>query len=276
MKLPHVPRTHVRMPRTSRHGGHAAVAVLPAEVLPAEVPPVGGRPVATHPAATRPAATCPVVTHPAATHPPADVLPPGVARQPRFTPHAAARLTSTMATPVTATRTTRPIAIGQRPLVPPTVTAPLSPPRPAPPSASRAHVPPDQAYAPSRRPGGGRYEITTRAIIGDELRIPVLWCQFGSCVNRYTDSGALGERDLRYRAVASGWRFDALGRLACPSCLQRDASFWPTRPPAVIARPSVAATRTSVMVPRPSAAVTRPPAVVTQSPVAVPDSPTTG
>lgn len=265
MKLPRVPRTHIRMPHPSRHGGHAAVAVLPAEILPADVLPAAGRPAARHPAAAG--------------------LPAGVPRQPRFTPHATARLTSTMATPVIATRTTRPIAIGQRPLVPPTVTAPLSPPRPAPPSASRTHVPPGRAFAPSRRPGGGRYEITMRAIIGDELRIPVLWCQFGSCVNRYTDSGALGERDLRYRAVASGWRFDALGRLACPSCLQHDASFWPTRAPAVIARPPAAMPRPPVVAPRPPEAMPRPPAprppeamlrppaVTPQPPVAVPESP---
>lgn len=215
MKLPRVPRAHIRMPHTSRHGEHAAAAVPPAEMLPA------------------------------------GVLPAGVPRQPRLAPHAAARPASAMATPVVATRTTRPIAIGQHPPDPPAVTAPLPSPPPAPPLASHAHVPPGRAFAPSRRPGGGRYEITMRAIIGDELRIPVLWCQFGSCVNRYTDSGALGERDLRSRAEASGWRFDALGRLACPSCLQRDASFWPTRAPAVIARPPEAMTSPPAVVPRP-------------------------
>lgn len=64
-----------------------------------------------------------------------------------------------------------------------------------------------------------------RAIIGDEIRMPVLWCEFGRCIGRYTSHEALGERDLRARAVAKGWRYDALGRLACPVCAQHDPSF---------------------------------------------------
>jgi hypothetical protein len=70
------------------------------------------------------------------------------------------------------------------------------------------------------------------AIIGNELRIPILWCDFGRCVERYTHPDALGERDLRDRALTAGWRYDLLGRLACPSCLQRDATFWVVHPPA--------------------------------------------
>jgi len=58
-----------------------------------------------------------------------------------------------------------------------------------------------------------------------------MWCEFGNCVERYTHVDALGERDLRGRALAAGWRYDLLGRLACPSCVQYDASFWITRPP---------------------------------------------
>jgi hypothetical protein len=72
---------------------------------------------------------------------------------------------------------------------------------------------------------------TERAVIGDEIRIPIMWCDFGSCIARYTHSSALGERDLRARALAAGWRYDALGRLACPDCAQHDPAFWPTRPP---------------------------------------------
>jgi hypothetical protein len=70
------------------------------------------------------------------------------------------------------------------------------------------------------------------AIIGDELRIPALWCQFGSCAAQYTHPDALGERDVRQRALAAGWRYDALNRVACPSCAQHDAGFWPRRAPA--------------------------------------------
>ena len=71
-----------------------------------------------------------------------------------------------------------------------------------------------------------------RAIIGDEIRIPIMWCQFGTCIARFTHSGALGERDLRVRALAAGWAYDALGRLACPDCAQHDPAFWATRAPA--------------------------------------------
>jgi hypothetical protein len=71
-----------------------------------------------------------------------------------------------------------------------------------------------------------------RAIIGDEFRKPVLWCEFGSCIRRYTSQDALGERDLRARALAAGWCYDGLGRVACPSCAQHDPSFLVRRPPA--------------------------------------------
>jgi len=71
-----------------------------------------------------------------------------------------------------------------------------------------------------------------RAIIGDELRVPILWCEFGNCIARYSSEDALGERDLRARALATGWRYDALGRLACPSCGQHDPAFRNGRPAA--------------------------------------------
>jgi hypothetical protein len=71
---------------------------------------------------------------------------------------------------------------------------------------------------------------TERAVIGDELRIPVMWCEMGSCISRYTNPAALGEADTRARAIAAGWRIDALGRLACPHCQQADPGFWATCP----------------------------------------------
>jgi hypothetical protein len=70
-----------------------------------------------------------------------------------------------------------------------------------------------------------------RAIIGDEIRAPVLWCEFGACIGRYTSRDVLGERDLRARAQAAGWGYDALGRLACPSCVRHDPAFRVRRPP---------------------------------------------
>jgi hypothetical protein len=71
-----------------------------------------------------------------------------------------------------------------------------------------------------------------RAIIGDEFRKPVLWCEFGTCIGRYTSQDALDERDLRARALAAGWSYDGLGRVACPSCVRHDSSFVVHRPPA--------------------------------------------
>jgi hypothetical protein len=70
-----------------------------------------------------------------------------------------------------------------------------------------------------------------RAIIGDESRVPALWCEFGSCIGRYASREAAGERDLRAMALASGWRYDSLGRLACPSCAGQDPAFGVRRPP---------------------------------------------
>jgi hypothetical protein len=99
-------------------------------------------------------------------------------------------------------------------------------PQPIPGAARRADRP-----APTRQRPPLRPERRTRAIIGDELRIPIMWCAFGACIERYTSADALGEQDLRARALAAGWRYDLLGRLACPSCAQHDETFWITRPP---------------------------------------------
>jgi len=97
-------------------------------------------------------------------------------------------------------------------------------PAPDPARQDRRHI---RRPAVRRAPGA-------RAVIGDEIRIPIMWCEFGSCITRYTHPGALGEGDLRARALAAGWRYDALGRLACPDCVQHDSTFWPTRPPALV------------------------------------------
>jgi len=68
-----------------------------------------------------------------------------------------------------------------------------------------------------------------RALIGDQLRMPIMWCEMGSCISWHADPGALGEGDARARAIGAGWRIDAFGRLACPSCQQTDPDFRATR-----------------------------------------------
>ncbi len=83
-----------------------------------------------------------------------------------------------------------------------------------------------EAHAEAQAHGAG----TGRAVIGDELRIPIMWCEMGSCITWYTDPAALGEADTRARAIAAGWRIDALGRLACPTCQQTDPCFWTACP----------------------------------------------
>jgi hypothetical protein len=107
---------------------------------------------------------------------------------------------------------------------------PFTPRQGPPPSAT---PPARHARREPRRPVVRR-NPPARAVIGDSIRIPIVWCQFGSCIARYTHRGALGERDLRALALAAGWRYDALGRLACPDCAQHDSSFWATRPPALV------------------------------------------
>jgi hypothetical protein len=68
-----------------------------------------------------------------------------------------------------------------------------------------------------------------RAVIGDELRELAAWCQIGACIARHTDRGALGEADIRNKAVAAGWCVDLFGRLICPSC-QQIYAVWSARP----------------------------------------------
>jgi hypothetical protein len=87
-----------------------------------------------------------------------------------------------------------------------------------------------QAEARARAQAEARAATTVRAVIGDQLRIPIMWCEMGSCISWHADPAALGEADTRARAFAVGWRIDALGRLACPRCQQTDPSFWASCP----------------------------------------------
>ncbi len=95
---------------------------------------------------------------------------------------------------------------------------------PARPASDTRGRPARRGYAgpPAGAPG--------RAVIGDELRIPIMWCEMGSCISWHADRTALGQADVRARAIRAGWRIDALGRLACPRCQQTDVGFRATRP----------------------------------------------
>ena len=75
---------------------------------------------------------------------------------------------------------------------------------------------------PHAEPGA---ETSVRAVIGDQLRLPVMWCEMGSCISWHADPAALGEGDSRARAIGAGWRIDAFGRLACPRCQQADPGY---------------------------------------------------
>ena len=57
-----------------------------------------------------------------------------------------------------------------------------------------------------------------------------MWCEMGPCISWHADPAALGEADTRARAIAAGWRIDALGRLACPRCQQNDPRYRAARP----------------------------------------------
>jgi hypothetical protein len=99
-----------------------------------------------------------------------------------------------------------------------------------------AACPPVEASARPPNTASGRHEmregaeIIEPAPIGDALRIPVAWCEMGSCISHYEHPAALGEADIRARAFEAGWRVDALGRLACPRCQRSGPWFWTTHP----------------------------------------------
>ena len=105
------------------------------------------------------------------------------------------------------------------------------------PSASAATAAPARTAAPAvparpaaRTTAAGPAGAAVRAVIGDQLRMPVMWCEMGSCRSRHADPAALGEADARARAIAAGWRIDAVGRLACPQCQQSDPGSWAAHP----------------------------------------------
>jgi hypothetical protein len=158
-------------------------------------------------------------------HDGAEARPPGAAPEPA--PAAAAPRPAVSALPPAVTA------------LPPAVTA-LPPPgtglvRPyayaAPLSTVTGTAPAITATVRDETTGGT--QIPERSPIGDELRIPIAWCEMGSCISHHADPDALGEADNRARAIAAGWRMDGLRRLACPKCQQSDPWFWTAQPVAL-------------------------------------------
>lgn len=103
--------------------------------------------------------------------------------------------------------------------------AELGPVRQPGPGQETALVPRRAGEVPQAAELSGPVEMTERAVIGDKLRAPGVWCELTPCISHHIDPAALGEADVRERAVAAGWRYDALGRLTCPACQQTDPRF---------------------------------------------------
>jgi hypothetical protein len=99
---------------------------------------------------------------------------------------------------------------------------------PAWPATSATPARPATAAGPGRPAGPAG--ATVRAVIGDQLRIPITWCEMGCCISWRCDPAALGEGDARARALGADWRIDAFGRLACPRCQQTNPDFRASRP----------------------------------------------
>ena len=121
-----------------------------------------------------------------------------------------------------------PAVASARPQAPAGPVAPAAPAATAAPARTATLAVPTRPAAPAASAGPAGAAV--RAVIGDQLRMPVMWCEMGSCVSWHADPAALGEADTRARAIATGWRIDALGRLACPQCQQNDPRYWAARP----------------------------------------------
>jgi hypothetical protein len=115
-------------------------------------------------------------------------------------------------------------------VAPPEVAAPevAAPAVPAAPAVAAPAVAAPQVPAAPAVAAPASSEV--RPLIGDQLRMPIIWCEMGSCISWHADPAALGEGDQRARAIEAGWRIDAFGRVACPSCQQVDPGFRATHP----------------------------------------------
>jgi len=89
---------------------------------------------------------------------------------------------------------------------------------------TRPRPEPDRQAAQARRfePLVHPVAITEHCVIGDQIRLPVTWCDMPGCGAAFADPAALGETDNRTRAARAGWTRDQCGRLICPACRQRD------------------------------------------------------
>jgi hypothetical protein len=121
-----------------------------------------------------------------------------------------------------------PAVASARPEAPAGPSAPAASAATAAPARTATSAVPTRPAAPTAPAGPAGAAV--RAVIGDQLRMPIMWCEMGSCVSWHADPAALGEADTRARAIATGWRIDALGRLACPQCQQNDPRYWAARP----------------------------------------------
>jgi hypothetical protein len=119
-------------------------------------------------------------------------------------------------------------AFAATPVAPGVPAASAAPANPGAPTAPGKVAP--AAAAPAPAPAA-EPEPVVGALIGADLRTPMVWCELepGACVSWHGDREALGMADVRARAIAVGWRIDALGRLTCPQCQQRSAIFRATQ-----------------------------------------------
>jgi hypothetical protein len=140
-------------------------------------------------------------------------------------PPAAARAKPARAEPAVRAEPVVPAEPARAEPVPAEPVVPAEPARaePVPAEAARAEAAPHAQAAHTT--------TTVRAVIGDQLRMPIMWCELGSCTSSHADPAALGESDMRARAIDAGWRIDAFGRLACPRCQRSDPNFRATHQP---------------------------------------------
>jgi hypothetical protein len=231
----------------------ARVTAEPHSVDPQSAEPQPGEPVAAEPPLTVSLAAEPVGAEPQPGEPVAAEPPPAVslaaepvgAEPQSFEPLTAEPLAPLPPVPSAAE------ALAPLPPVPVPRAADVPPVAAWASAAWATAAAPDAAVPPASLPARRTrlrtsVEITERSAIGDELRIPIAWCEMGSCISHHEDPAALGEADIRARAVAEGWRADALGRLACPKCQQSDAWFWTAHPVAPWDRETAVA-RTTLM-----------------------------
>ena len=95
-----------------------------------------------------------------------------------------------------------PPAGSARPEAPAGPVAPAAPAATAAPARTATLAVPTRPAAPTAP--ADRAGAAVRAVIGDQLRMPIMWCEMGSCISWHADPAALGEADTRARAIAAG------------------------------------------------------------------------